>query len=133
MSSAPAPTARPWWLTGLAIVCAAAFVIHVGRDLLVPRFRYSEIWFGFELTGLAALATAPLRWLILAIGAWAAWNRLPWVVPAAAGYIFYSAFSHLVWSELHANGPGWETGLAQAAGLALFGLLLLYARRSEPS
>lgn len=124
---------RPWWLTALAILCGAAFVSAVARDLLFPEFRYTEVWFGFELTGMAALATAPLHWLIFAIGAWASWNRLPWAVPAAATYLFYIAFSHLVWSEVSANGRGWPIGLSQAAGIALFGVVLLYAHRSERS
>lgn len=126
-------TRRPWWLTALAILCGAAFVITVARDLLFPELRYTEVWFGFELTGIAALATAPLHWLIFAIGAWASWNRLPWAVPAAATYLFYVAFSHLVWSEVSPNGRGWPIGLSQAAGIALFAVALLYAHRSERS
>jgi len=129
--SAPARTSRPWWLTVLAVVCAAAFVINVARDLLFLELRYTEVWFGFEVKGLAALATAPLHWLIFAVGAWASWNRLPWAVPAAAAYVFYVAFSHLVWSEVSANGRGWPIGLSQAAGISLFGMLLLYSRRNE--
>jgi hypothetical protein len=125
-------TARPWWLTALAVVCAAAFVINVVRDLLFPELRYTEVWFGFEVTGMAALVTAPLHWLIFAVGAWACWRRLPWAVPAASAYLFYVAFSHLVWSEVSSSGRGWQIGLSQAAGIALFGMLLLYARRSEP-
>jgi len=130
--TATAPTSRPWWMTVLAVVCAAAFVINVARDLLIPELRHVEVWFGVEVTGLAALATAPLHWLIFAVGAWACWNRLPWAVPAAATYIFYVAFSHLVWSEVSENGRGWPIGLSQAAGISLFGMLLLYARRNEP-
>jgi hypothetical protein len=127
-----APASRPWWLTALAVFCAAAFVVNVARDLLFPELRNVEVWFGVEVTGRAALVTAPLHWLIFAVGAWASWNRLPWAVPAAAAYVFYVAFSHLVWSEVSPHGRGWPIGLAQAAGISLFGILLLYARRSEP-
>lgn len=125
---------RPRLLTGLALVCGAAFLINVARDLLFPDLRYMEVWLGFEVTGTAALVTAPLHWLIFAVGAWACWNRLPWAVPAVATYVFYVAVSHLVWSEVSPNGRGWLIGLAQALGISLFGmlLLLLHARRNDP-
>ena len=76
------------------------------------------------------MLTAPFHWAIFAVGAWGFWSRRPWVVPAAAGYVFYVALSHFVWSEASPNGNGWPTGLLQAALISIPGMLLLRARRA---
>ena len=57
-----------------------------------------------------------------------------WDRDAAAGYVFYVAFSHLVWSEASPHGQGWPMGLLQAAAISAvaFGILLV-ARRHPPT
>jgi len=89
-------------MTAAALLCAATVVFLVARDLFVPRARDVEVWLGFELHGAAARWSAPLHWAIFAIGAWAFWRARPWIVPAAAGYLFYVALSHAIWLGLHA-------------------------------
>lgn len=78
-----------------------------------------------------ALATAPLHWAIFAAGAWGFWAGRPWILPAAAGYVFYVALSHLIWSEASPHGRGWPIGLIQAVAIWVPGALLLraHARR----
>jgi hypothetical protein len=124
---------RPWWMTALAIFCLLTIAFLVPRDLFFEKTRDVEVWLGFELRGRAALATAPLHWLVFAIGAWGFWRERPWILPAAAGYAFYVALSHLVWSEASPNGRGWPIGLVQAAALSLPGVLLLRAARHRRS
>ena len=122
-------------MTALAVYCAFTVVFLAWRDLFVPHVRDVEVWGGFELHGAAAHTTAPLHWLIFAVGAWGFWRARPWIVPAAAAYTFYVALSHLVWSEASPNGNGWLVGLAQAAAISLPGLMLLRAgrpRRAAP-
>ena len=114
--------------TALACLCATTVVFLATRDLLLPEVRDVEVWLGFELHGTAALVTAPLHWAIFAIGAFAFWRAKPWVVPAAAAYVFYVALSHLIWSEVSPSGRGWPMGLLQAAGIALIGAWLLRMR-----
>jgi hypothetical protein len=116
-------------MTALAFYCAFTVVFLAYRDLFVPHVRDVEVWGGFELQGAAAHYTAPLHWLIFAVGAWGFWRARPWIVPAAAAYTFYVALSHLVWSEASPHGNGWLVGLAQAAAISLPGFLLLRARR----
>lgn len=118
---------REWWMTALAVICFAALLINVTRDLFFPDARDVEVWFGFELRGRLATLTAPLHWAILALGGWAFWTRRRWIVPWAAAYLFYAAFSHVVWSEVSPHGRGWPIGLAQAFVISLLGLLLLRA------
>jgi hypothetical protein len=119
-------------MTALALFCALTVAFLAVRDLSVPHVRNVEVWFGFELRGTLARWTAPLHWMIFALGAWGFWRARPWIVPAAAGYVFYVALSHLVWSEASPNGHGWPVGLAQAAALSVPGFLLLRAHRSRP-
>jgi ribosomal protein S18 acetylase RimI-like enzyme len=64
------------------------------------------------------------------VGAWGFWRQKPWIVPAAAAYVFYVALSHLVWSEASPHGNGWPIGLLQAAAISVPGVLLLRARRA---
>ena len=130
--SAPEGERGPWWMTALAAFCLATLVFLVPRDLCFAETRDVEVWFGFELRGAAALLTAPLHWALFAVGAWAFWTRRPWIVPSAAGYLFYVALSHLIWSEASPHGKGWRVGLAQAAALSLPGWLLLRAWKRQP-
>lgn len=122
---------QPGWMTVLAVVCAATLVVIVVRDLFVPAARAVEVWFGLEVTGWPALATAPLHWAIFAVGAWAFWSGRMGVVPWAAGYLFYAALSHLVWSEASPHGRGWQIGLVEAAAISAVGYLLLRLRALE--
>jgi hypothetical protein len=118
-------------MTALALFCALTVAFLAVRDLSVPHVRDVEVWFGFELRGTLARWTAPLHWMIFALGAWGFWRARPWIVPAAAGYVFYVALSHLVWSEASPNGNGWPVGLAQAVAISVPGLLLLRAHRAR--
>ncbi len=122
------PRQQPGWMTVGAVLCAATVVVSVFRDLFLPASREVEVWLGLELTGWIAYATAPLHWAIFAVGAWAFWTGRPWIVPAAAGYLFYAAFSHLVWSEASPHGRGWPIGLVQAAVISGVGWFLLQLR-----
>ena len=118
-------------MQALALFCAGTVLFLVPRDLFVPETRDVEVWLGFELRGRAALLTAPLHWLIFGVGAWAFWTERPWILPAAAGYVFIVALSHIVWSEASPNGNGWPVGLAQAAAISIPGVLLLRAARAR--
>ena len=53
----------------MALFCAGTVVILVVRDLALPEVRDTEVWFGLELRGPLARATAPLHWAIFALGA----------------------------------------------------------------
>jgi hypothetical protein len=116
-------------MTVCAVFCAATVLFLVPRDLFFAATRDVEVWLGFEVRGAAALWTAPLHWALFAAGAWAFWTARPWVPAWAAGYAFYVAVSHLVWSEASPHGRGWPTGLAQALLLSLPGVWLLWVRR----
>ena len=63
----------------------------IWRDLFDPMASAVEVWGGFELHGAAARWSAPIHWLIFALGAWGFWRARPWIVPAAAAYAFYVA------------------------------------------
>lgn len=112
-------------MTAAALFCVATVAFLVARDLFVSDARDVEVWFGFELRGRAALLTAPLHWAIFGVGAYGFWLQRPWIVRAAAGYSFYIALSHLVWSEVSPNGHGWVAGLAMALVLSIPGVWLL--------
>jgi hypothetical protein len=120
---------RPWWMTALAFFCAATVVVTLVSDLFVPAARNTEVWFGFAVTGPLALATSPIHWTLFAIGAWAAWTNRPWIVPYAAGYLFYVAFCHLVWSVASPYGRGLPSGIVQAVVISSVGGALLQLRR----
>jgi hypothetical protein len=128
-----APPPRPGWLTVLAVLCGATLVVSIVRDLFLPASRAVEVWFGFEVTGWLALATAPLHWAIFAAGAWAFWTGRMAAVPFAAAYLFYAGFSHLVWSEASPHGRGWPIGLVQAILISSLGWVLLRLRALEPA
>jgi hypothetical protein len=118
-------------MTAFAVFCLVTIAFLVPRDLFFPETRDVEVWLGFELRGRAAQLTAPLHWAIFAIGAFGFWTQRPWILPAAAGYAFYVALSHVIWSEASPYGRGWPIGLAQGAALSIPGFLLLrlHARR----
>jgi len=112
-------------MTALAAVCAVGLLVAVVRDLFVPGSRDVEVWLGFEVRGPLAMLTAPIHWAIFAVGAWGFWTARRWIVPCAAGYLFYTAVCHIVWSEVSPNGRGWPIGLLQAIVISAIGLLLL--------
>jgi len=114
-----------------ALFCAATVIFLAARDLFDADARGVEVWLGFEVHGRAALWSAPLHWALFAVGAWAFWSERPWILPAAAGYAFLVAASHLVWSVASPRGHGLAAGLALAAALSIPGLLLLGAWRRE--
>ncbi len=114
-----------------AVVCAATVVVSVFRDVFLPASRAVEVWFGFEITGPLALATAPIHWAIFAAGAWAFWTGRMGVVPFAAAYLVYAGLSHLVWSEASPHGRGWPIGLVQALLISSVGWVLLQLRALE--
>src|SRR5262249_32988756 len=117
-------------MRALGVACALTVAVTLASDCFVPAARDTEVWGGFELHGSLALATAPLHWTIFAIFAWAFWTGRAWIVPWAAGYLFYVALSHLVWSEASPHGRGWAIGLVEAAVIAVAATALLRAGRS---
>jgi hypothetical protein len=119
---------RPGWLTVLAVICAATVVVSIFRDVFLPASREVEVWLGFEIHGPLAYATAPIHWAIFAAGAWAFWTGRMGAVPIAAGYLFYAAISHLIWSEASPHGRGWPIGLVQAILISSVGWVLLQLR-----
>lgn len=121
-------TGRPWWASALGLFCALTVVFLVIRDLTIPHVRDTEVWFGFELRGALALATAPLHWAIFAVGARAYWTCRPWVWPWASVYAAYIALSHLVWNLTSPHGGGWGDGLWQLALFSLPAIALWFAR-----
>jgi hypothetical protein len=121
---------RPWWMTLAAFVALATLLVTFTMDVVSPAARAVEVWFGFEVTGPLALATAPIHWALFAFFAWAFWTDRRWVVPWAAAYVFYGAFCHVVWSEVSARGRGWPIGLLQALAISSVAVLLLRARRT---
>ena len=114
-----------------AVVCAATVVVSVVRDIYLPASRAVEVWFGFEITGPLAIATAPIHWAIFALGAWAFWSGRMSAVPFAATYLVYAGLSHLVWSEASPHGRGWPIGLVQAILISSGGWVLLQLRALE--
>lgn len=120
---------RPAVMTALSLFCAATVVFLVVRDLWIPEVRDVEVWFGFELRGEAARATAPLHWAIFAVGAWAFATRRSWILPAAASYAFYVALSHGVWNVTSPSGHGALSGLAQTLAFSVPGFALLWLHR----
>jgi hypothetical protein len=115
----------------LAAFCAATVLYLVVRDLFVPHVRDVEVWFGFELTGWPARATAPLHWAIFAFGAWAFATKRAWIWPAATWYAVYVAFSHLVWNLTSVSGGGLSAGLVQLGIFLAPAFLLLRLRPSS--
>ena len=124
---------RPRWATALAAFCAATVVFLAARDVLLPHVRDTEVWFGFEVHGLAARLTAPLHWAIYATGAWGFWNLRRWVWPWASVYAFSIAFGHLVWNVTSQAGGGFGAGLWQLALFSVPAIALLWARPSSES
>ena len=117
----------------MALGCGATVAVTMFGDFFIPVATETEVWFGFEVTGAGARATAPLHWIFFALCSWGFWTQRPWAVPVAAAYAFYAAFSHVIWSEVSENGRGWPIGLLQAAAISTVGLLLLRVGRRSPS
>ena len=115
-------------MSALAVFCLVTVLFLVPRDLFFAETRAVEIWLGFEVRGTAALATAPVHWASFLVGAWGFWFRRPWILPCAAGYVFYISLSHLIWSGFNQNGHGWPMGLLYAVVFSVPGVLLLRAR-----
>lgn len=122
---------RPWWMTAMAVFCLASAVLLIWRDFSLPHVRDVEVWFGFEVHDRAAMLTAPLHWGIFLAAAFGFWFQRPWIVPAAAGYSFYIALSHLIWNQTSPNGGGWPAGIAQTALFSVPGVLFLLALRND--
>jgi hypothetical protein len=122
---------QPGWMTVVAVLCFATCAVTLVSDLFVPAARGTEVWFGFEVTGPLALATAPLHWAMFATAGWAFWTGRIWIVGWAAAYLFYVAMSHLVWSEVSPHGRGWPIGLVQATVIGGLAYLLLCLRELE--
>lgn len=102
---------------GMVIFCLVTIVFLVYRDLALPHVRNTEVWFGFEVRGTWAMATAPLHWGIFAAGAWLFGTGHPRAWFYSAVYAAYIAFSHLIWNLTSPNGGGLGEGVVQ---LALF-------------
>jgi hypothetical protein len=124
---------RPRWMAAVAIWCFLTVLVTMSSDLFVADARAVEVWFGFEVTGRAAILTAPIHWTIFAVFAWAFWTGRAWIIPWAATYVFYVALCHLVWSEASPHGRGWPIGLAQAVAIAAVGVVLLRACPASPA
>ncbi len=118
-----------WWMKAFAGICVLTLLVSIGRDLFYAPTREVEVWFGLEVTGMAAYLSAPLHWTIFAVGAWGFWRHRSWALPAGAAYLYYAALCHLVWSEASINGRGWPIGLLQAAALCALALALLRLQR----
>ncbi len=118
-------------MTALAVFCAATVVFLIFRDLFLAETRDVEVWFGFEVRGIAAVLTAPLHWGLFAMGAWGFWRDRPWILAWASAYVFYIALSHLIWNEVSPHGQGWPIGLLQAALISVPGIVLLRMRRRD--
>jgi hypothetical protein len=114
----------------MAALCAFGTLFLIYRDVAIPEVRDVEVWFGVELRGPAALATAPLHWAILAVGAWAYWTQRSWIALATTVYLHYVALSHLIWSEASPNGRGWPMGVLQAAFFSALALPFWRAHRA---
>ena len=112
---------RPLWMNALLIFCAYMTFIYVPWDLLYkPVAQDEEVWFGFVLRGWAAKLTAPLHWLIYALGMYGFWRMERWMHPWAAVYVMQIALGVLVWTHLDARSIGaWSGWLAFALYTAL--------------
>lgn len=116
----------------LGAFCAATTVFLVARDVFVPEVRDVEVWFGVELRGRAAIATAPLHWLLFAAASVAFFRDRTWVWKAAAAYSLYIAASHVVWNFASPSGGGAPSALAQGVLFALPApALLVLGRRAR--
>ena len=94
--------------------------------------RGVEVWFGHELEGWLAIATAPLHYAIFGLGAFGFWRNLPWVWPCATAYAFYIALSHLVWNLTSERGEGPLVGVLQLLLFSIPGVALLVLRPRAP-
>jgi hypothetical protein len=98
--------------------CLYMTFVYLPFDLFwKPVAEDEEVWFGVTLHGFWAKATAPLHWLVYALGAYGFWKMRRWMWPWAALYAAQVAIGMLVWNVLDPRGAGVGVGLA---GLALF-------------
>lgn len=109
----------------MTVFCLVTIVFLIYRDLAIPHVHDTEIWFGFELRGALAIATAPLHWGIFAWGAWSFWARWPRAWLYSALYAAYIAISHLIWNLTSASGGGLVDGVLQL-GLFLIPAAFLF-------
>jgi len=123
-------SSRPWWMTALAVACLATLVATLSGDLFVQAAHDTEVWFGYEVTGPMAFATAPIHWALFATGAWAFWTARPWAPVAGACYLLYVALCHLVWSVTSPHGRGLPIGLVEATVFVIGATLLWRASRA---
>jgi hypothetical protein len=121
---------RPWWMNVMFWFCLYMTFVYLPFDLFVkPVAEDHEIWFGFALTGWWAKATAPLHWLIYALGAWGFWRMARWMWPWAAVYATQVVIAMLVWNVVNEHGRGWPAGLFAAALFAVPAVALWRSRR----
>lgn len=111
-------------MTVMAVGCLLTAIVTMTGDFLFPNARETEVWLGFEVTGTAAMLTAPIHWTFFAVCSWGFFQQKSWVVPVATAYALYAAASHIVWSEVSENGRGWPIGLLQAVAISSVGVML---------
>ncbi len=114
-------------MTVMAVGCLLTVIVTMTGDFLFPNARETEVWLGFEVTGTAAMLTAPI-----AVCSWGFLRQKSWVVPVATAYALYAAASHIVWSEVSENGRGWPIGLLQAVAISSVGVMLWRKGRGAP-
>jgi hypothetical protein len=99
---------RPWWMTGLLVLCLYMAAVRVPLDFLTtPIARDEEVWLGIVLRGGLAKATEPLHAAIYAAGAYGFWRMRSWMWPWAAVYAAQVAVGTLVWNAVDPRGRGW--------------------------
>ena len=106
--------------------CVVTICFLVYRDLALPHVRDIEVWFGFELHGWLARATAPLHWAIFGIGAQLFWREHSRAWLYASGYAAYIALSHLIWNVTSPSGGGLAAGLVQGVFFLMPAAVLLW-------
>ena len=110
--------------------CLYMTCVYLPFDIfLKPIAEDREVWFGVALSGWWAKATAPVHWIIYALGAWGFWGMRRWMWPWAAVYAAQIAVGMLVWNLIDARGRGWLGG-AIAAGIFMLPTVALW--RAKP-
>ena len=116
-------------MRAMAAFCVFTICFLVYRDLALPHVSETEVWFGFELHGWLAKATAPLHWAIFGIGAMLFWRGHPRAWLYASGYAAYIALSHLIWNLTSASGGGVAEGLIQLAVFSIPAAVFFWLHR----
>lgn len=102
-------------MTVLWVFCVYMTFVYVPFDIFFkPIAEDREVWFGVALSGWWAKATAPIHWIIYALGAWGFWGMHRWMWPWAAVYAGQVAVGMLVWNLTDARGRGWVAGAITA-------------------